>query len=135
MIKANINSRISLISEKANIEKPPRGLEGRLCWGCNAVAAGHIVYCQTCKLIPVWFCTPECKAANVRLHMMWHIRKMEDQSFELSIGQKVPDEEITRVLDEWKTKVKKDEWGPPREEAQAAAEDSRVETTDPVEAS
>jgi hypothetical protein len=117
-------------AEKASIEKPPRGLEGRLCWGCSAVATGHEVYCQTCKAVPVWFCTPQCKTAHVRLHMMWHIRKMEDNSFELSIGEKPDEEEVSRVLEEWKYKVKRDEWGPPPDNASA---DASADTSAPNE--
>ena len=86
-------------------ERPPRGVEGRLCWGCSRCATGHEVYCQTCKRKPVWFCTPECRASHVRLHMMWHIRKLADPSFELHIGQKVSEEEISRVIDEWRADV------------------------------
>lgn len=100
------------------VELPCRGLEGRLCWGCNKIATGHIVYCQTCKRIPAWFCTPECKAAHQRLHMMWHIRKLADPSFDLAIGRKVPDEEITRVIDEWRESVQ----GGPRQTPDAASD-------------
>ena len=54
--------------------------------------------------------------------MMWHIKKMEDPTYELSIGQTVPDDEITRVLEEWKTKMKRDEGRPPLDVAKAGGE-------------
>ena len=128
--------------KEQNIEKPPRGIEGRLCWGCGAVAKGHEVHCQTCKPIPSWFCTPRCKAEYSRLHMVWHIRRMEDKSYDLHIGQKLPEEEITRVLDEWKQKLRGGNeamTAPPEENAAAAAAtdgetEESAEAAVPVEA-
>ena len=36
-------------AENENKMRPPRGLEGRICWGCAKPATGHEVKCPHCK--------------------------------------------------------------------------------------
>jgi len=93
-------------AEKAAYPTVMRGLEGRLCWGCASIATGHEVYCQTCKKIPTWFCTPECRAKHQKLHLFWHLRRSRDPTFEIRIGQTYPDEEIDAALESWSRELR-----------------------------
>lgn len=100
--------------DSSSIPKPPRGFEGRLCWGCNSVATGHEVTCISCEAeykqhrVPAkeWFCTPECKRKHRDMHAAWHVKRRTEPNFELSIGEKLPESDIQEILNSFRDQLR-----------------------------